>query len=75
MSAMNITISEVEETCGVTDSQVKDALSKSRIAEDYVMLPTEVSPAVSNAAARSVLGEGFHFSHLALGLYPVYRKA
>lgn len=75
MATISISVSEIEAACGVTDAQVKDVLSRSKITEDDVMLPSDLPPALANAAARSVLGDNFEFSHLALGAYPIYRKA
>lgn len=72
------TLTPLEIACGVTLDAVGAALSLSLSGDSArtVTVPANTPPALAGSVARAAFnGAAVEFSHLALGLYPVYRRA
>lgn len=70
-------LTPIETAGGVSLADVRDARARGYVldAGAAFVAPSNVAPAVAQAAARMALGVPITFDHLALGGYPVFVPA
>jgi hypothetical protein len=66
-------LNEIEQACGVTLDDVARELPRALLRDDFVIVPSDISPALAGAVARCALdSKRVEFDGFALGNYARY---
>lgn len=76
MKVSEFHLNEIEQACGVTLDDVARELPRALLRDDFVIVPSDISPALAGAVARCALdSKRVEFDGFALGNYARYVRS